>query len=104
VRGHSSFVFDLLLFLRGTLATVHPGWIAAAIPDTESTLFSKREGRKHDKVNHTEREYVHCENGLYITANAVERVLYAAARNQWGIPSRWAATPASLSDRVRFSV
>jgi transposase-like protein len=46
---------------------------AHIMTDSTSVLdFSKREGRKHDKVNHTAREYVRYENGLCITTNAVE--------------------------------
>jgi transposase-like protein len=42
--------------------------------DSSSVLdFSKKkEGREHDKVNHSAREYVRYENGLCITTNAVE--------------------------------
>ncbi len=41
--------------------------------DSSSVLdFSQREGRRHDKVNHTAKEYVRFENGLCSTTTAVQ--------------------------------
>jgi len=46
---------------------------AHIMTDSTSVLdFTKKSGRKHDKVNHTEKEYVRYENGVCITTNTVE--------------------------------
>jgi transposase-like protein len=55
---------------------------------TDSTTvldFAKRDGRKHDKVNHTEKEYVRYENGLCITTNTVEGVFATLKRGINGV-------------------
>lgn len=45
---------------------------AHVMTDTSTVLKKADVGAKHDRVNHTEKEYVRYENGLCITTNAVE--------------------------------
>jgi hypothetical protein len=47
--------------------------------------FSRKDGRKHDKVNHTEKEYVRYENGLCITTNTIEGVFATLKRGINGV-------------------
>ncbi|MGD0271984.1 MAG: IS1595 family transposase, partial [Candidatus Sulfotelmatobacter sp.] len=45
---------------------------AHIMTDTSSVLAGALAGRKHDRVNHTAKEYVRYENGVCISTNSIE--------------------------------
>ena len=71
---------------------------------TDSSSVVKVPG-KHDKVNHSEKEYVRHENGLCITTNSAEGFFATLKRGIKGrVPPRWPAAFTPLPHRVRFQV
>jgi transposase-like protein len=59
---------------------------AHVMTDSSTVLddFTKKRGHRHDKVNHTEKEYVRYENGLCISTNTIEGVFSLLKRGIYG--------------------
>jgi transposase-like protein len=66
-----------------------------------STCLKGSVGRKHDRVNHSAKEYVRRENGVCITTNGVEGYFATLKRGiKRGVPSRRKAAPSQIFERV----